>query len=411
VSTVPSFAERLDEQEPNPFHEDDVSAAAVASASQPWLSIVPIDEFAAKREASGDPLLGSAGDMALAAAGTIMFYGDGGTSKTSLSIDGGLHLAAGDPWLGLKVPRPLTVLLIENEGPRGPFRAKLDRKRASWQGSPFEGRVHVLEEPWAAFTFANEQQRAALAELVAALEIDLIVCGPLATLGAIGGGTPEEVSAFETLLVDLRKHVERPLALWLVHHENKAGDVSGAWERLPDALVHVRLEGRERTLLHWRKTRWSSTLHGARWSLAWACEREGFELVDEEASAAAKAAELEEAREWIVEYLNAAPGPSKSAVETAFGEAHGKGGRALARRAIEAELAASTPRLAIGTGKSPAGKYLYPASEADSPLAADLFGECSEMGADPAAGGQLADSPPPRRGKANGGESDDGVER
>jgi hypothetical protein len=218
---------------------------------------------------------------------------------------------------------------------------------------------------------------------------------------------PDEVSAFERLLVDLRSRCARPVALWICHHENKSGDVSGAWERLPDTLVHARLDGKERTRLHWRKARWSSSLHDQRWTLAWTAG-EGFEVIDEEATAAEKAAELEEARGWVVDFVNAKPGASKSAIETAFGEAHGKGGRALARRAIDGELNGEHSRLAKGPGRASNGVYLYPASEASSPLADALFGEHGEQGSDPSKGrcSPLAD---PLKGKARGGEQADGV--
>ena len=38
--------------------------------------------------------------------GDVMIYGDGGASKTTLTIDLGCHLAAGDDWLGIPVPKP-----------------------------------------------------------------------------------------------------------------------------------------------------------------------------------------------------------------------------------------------------------------------------------------------------------------
>lgn len=400
------------ELEASPFHDERRHIEAVpreVEAAGAPLRFVSLEDFAAREEASAKPLLGSSADMVLAAGSTLILYGDGGTSKTTLTLDAVLHLAAGASWLGLTVPRPLTVLLIENEGPRGPFRRKLEQKLASWSGPTVEGRVHVLEDPWGGFSFANERHRAELAGFVSDYKVELVVCGPLVALGAIGAGTPEEVSAFERLLYDFRERTPASVALWLVHHENKAGDVSGAWERLPDTLAHARLEGRQRTLLHWRKARWSSRLHGERWTLRWALEREGFEIVDEEATAAAKAAELEDARGRIAEYVRRNAGASKTAVETAFAEVHGKGGRALARRAINAELTASTPQLVVGTGKSPNGTYLYPASEANSPTRQGVLGEYGESDADPEVGTQLANSPLPCKGEARGGELADGV--
>ena len=46
-----------------------------------------------------------------------MVYGDGGAGKTTLCLDLACHLAGGDEWLGIDVAAPLSVLLIENEGP------------------------------------------------------------------------------------------------------------------------------------------------------------------------------------------------------------------------------------------------------------------------------------------------------
>lgn len=138
----------------------------------------------------------------------------------------------------------------------------------------------ALENPWSEFTFADEELRTRLAAACTEFEADLLVAGPLVSLGAEGGGTPEEVSTFEALLADFRRRIPQPLLVWIVHHENKSGDVSGAWARVPDALMHVRLEGRGQTKLHWRKARWS-TVHDDHWTLRWLADCEGFERTDE----------------------------------------------------------------------------------------------------------------------------------
>jgi hypothetical protein len=70
--------------------------------------------------------------------------------------------------------------------------------------------------------------------------------------------THDDVSDFGALLVDFRRRVGRPVAILLVHHEK-----SGAWSRLPDTLVHVRLHKRKRTPLLIRKARHSSAAPGA----------------------------------------------------------------------------------------------------------------------------------------------------
>lgn len=62
----------------------------------------------------------------------------------------------------------------------------------------------------------------------------------------------------------------RPVGLWdgtaflLLHHENKAGDISGDWMRQPDTVVQLERDGdNPRTKITWRKVRYSSEL-GAR---------------------------------------------------------------------------------------------------------------------------------------------------
>lgn len=55
----------------------------------------------------------------------------------------------------------------------------------------------------------------------------------------------------------------------VVHHENRAGQISGAWEGAPDLLVHVQAHGNGRTRLYWEKSRWSSSLHQTSAVLTW----------------------------------------------------------------------------------------------------------------------------------------------
>lgn len=230
-----------------------------------------LDEFIDTEEELAEPLLGTSQETLLPMRGMLLMYGDGGAGKTTLSIDAVAHLSSGTSWLGIDVPRPLRVTLIENEGPRTKFRQSLDEKTQSWNGNaPFRQNVSVLEEPWTRFTLQSDRHRMALALHISQFESDLVVMGPLVTLGMVGGGTPDEVSAFESLVLETRKLTSRPFSLWMVHHENKAGDVSGAWERVPDTLAHVQAQGNGHTRLHWRKARWSSENHGTSLDLIWA---------------------------------------------------------------------------------------------------------------------------------------------
>jgi hypothetical protein len=67
----------------------------------------------------------------------------------------------------------------------------------------------------------------------------------------------------------------------VVHHENRAGQVSGAWGPRPDTLVHVQQQGHGQLRVLWEKVRWASALHGTGTSLVWA-DGETFEAVERE---------------------------------------------------------------------------------------------------------------------------------
>jgi len=226
-------------------------------------------EFAAVEEIPEPALLGTRSDTILPANGVLLMYGDGGAGKTTLSLDAVVHLADGREWLGLEVGKPVRSLVIENEGPRAKFRQILNEKLATLNGSSAGDEISILEEPWTQFTVADPGLREDVAGLVNEREVDLIVLGPLATVGMVGGGTPDEISRFEALLRELREGFSRPVAFWIVHHENKSGDVSGAWERVPDTLVHVQGAGNGHTRFVFRKARWSSEFHGSTLNLVW----------------------------------------------------------------------------------------------------------------------------------------------
>lgn len=215
-------------------------------------SLVPIEEFAAVNEPGARGLLGSKADALIAEGSDVLVYGDGGAGKTTLTLDLALHLAAGDDWLGISIDEPQRVLVVELEGPRPHFREKLARKLTGWSGSAFQGRLDIVEAPWATFTFADEQVRRNLAAAVAEREVDLLLVGPVTRAGMDTAGTLQEVRDFMGLVASLRKECERSLTVVLVHHEAKNGAVSGAWEGAvdtlfqssPDALGRRRCESR-----------------------------------------------------------------------------------------------------------------------------------------------------------------------
>jgi len=256
------------------------AAAGSAEAPPVILRFTSIHEFAAVDEPSAEPLVGAGDTMLLSKGGMLLFYGDGGAGKTTLELDVLFHLAAGADWIGLPIGGTARIGLIENEGPRGMFRLKTRSKLANWDGGDMGDRLHVLDDPWAVFSFQPDAYRDALVDVIEELELDVIAAGPVNRLGMQGGGTPEEVGAFVYNIEFMRQKLSRPLAVVLAHHENKAGDVSGAWEGVPDTVVHVKQNGNGSTRLHWQKVRWGPALHGRTQVLSWT-EGEGFAPVEE----------------------------------------------------------------------------------------------------------------------------------
>jgi hypothetical protein len=231
------------------------------------LLIVDAIDFAGVDEPGGAPILGEQDDAVLTESCDAMVYGDGGAGKTTLCLDLACHLATGRDWLDLKVPSARRVLWIENEGPRPLFRRKLKRK-LDFEKVP-RGAFHIVENPWGRFTFASDRWREEVAQKVMVEEIDVIFCGPLARVGMDGAGTLQEVVAFMQLVADLRARSERPLCVTLIHHENKGGAVSGAWEGAGDTLLHVTAARPGHTVLFVQKARWATSSHGQTLKLAW----------------------------------------------------------------------------------------------------------------------------------------------
>lgn len=243
------------------------------------VELVTLDEFADLDEPGAQALVGGDEGAVIPEGGDVMFYGDGGAGKTTLAIDLACHLAAGDDWLGMPVARPTRVVLIENEGPRPLFRTKLRRKRDNWKGSPLEDRVQVLESPWGRVNFADTTGRHQLAAALRDHKIDVAIVGPVTRSGMNEAGTLQEVRDFMALVAEVRELSGRRVAFVLVHHENKGGQVSGAWEGAGDTLFHVQGQGHGRTRLYVQKARWSSNHHATTLHLVWT-DGDGFSVED-----------------------------------------------------------------------------------------------------------------------------------
>ena len=159
------------------------------------------------------------------------------------SFGGIAHLAAGVDWLGIPVPRPVPICIIENERPADLFQRKLEAKIASWGGPAFTDNVSAFAGPWGEFSFADAEAREALVAFCEEHAIDVVMANPTLGLGVAASGRPDETQAFVDWLVECGLKSER--AFWLLHHENKAGQISGDWGRHPDTKVQLQQDGNQ----------------------------------------------------------------------------------------------------------------------------------------------------------------------
>jgi AAA domain len=214
-------------------------------------------QFAAHGFPDAESLLGEPGSIFLAVGSLLLVYGGDGAGKSTLTVDGASHLASGQDWLGIPVPRPVRCLLIENEGPPGLFQAKLTAKRESWGGPDFAENIYIYSSPWGEFSFADEKAREALTAYCDEHGIDVVMANPTLGLGVAASGRPDETQQFVDWLKECGLGSRR--SFWLLHHENKTGAISGDWGRHPDTKVRLEPDGnRQRTKLTWEKTRWAT---------------------------------------------------------------------------------------------------------------------------------------------------------
>ena len=240
-----------------------------------------------------------------------MVYGDGGAGKTTLCIDLGCHLGAGDKWLGIPIPKPRRVLLIENEGPRALYRRELRPGARGWTGSPLEGRVQVMEGALGVkVSFADESARQVLADAIRAHEFNVVIVGPVSRSGMHDAGTLQEVNAFMELVrrsapAGPPRHVRSDSPRGQEREGERRVEGSG------DTLLHVTGQGPGRTRLYIQKARWASAYHAAKLNLFWT-PGEGFAVEDKP--------EFDEAdiAQKIMDEISGNPGTAWKPVEKAI---------------------------------------------------------------------------------------------
>ena len=237
-------------------------------------------DFVAREFPAAEPLLGESGRILLAVGSLLMVYGADGCGKSTWTIDGLVHICAGADWLGVPVPRQVRACIIENEGPPSLFQAKLRDRIASWDGADPTANLFVFSGPWGEFSFADPDARAALTAFCDEHQIELVAANPTLGLGVSASGRPDETQQFVDWLVECGLKTTR--AFWLLHHENKAGQISGDWGRHPDTKVSLQRDGnQQRTRLDWAKTRWA-TLDPADKAvmLEWVTDTQGYTVTE-----------------------------------------------------------------------------------------------------------------------------------
>lgn len=255
-------------------------------------------------------LIGSSSETLITAGGFLLMAGQGGASKTTLTLDAVAHMASGQEWLGWPVERPVRCVIIENEGPRAKFAEKLEAKLDSWDGPSFEDNVWVLSEPWTRFGLDDENMRRQLRDFCHSEKIDLVCADPLDSLGVQGVGSPDETRQFMAWMKECG--LFNDLAFWLLHHFNKAPhrdviqQLSGAWGGHPDAVLGVKKEGKRRTKVIWAKLRWATEPAEPELLLEWETETRGYKAI--ERSEALDDAELHERIEEFLSGVHEATG-------------------------------------------------------------------------------------------------------
>jgi len=187
---------------------------------------------------------------------------------------------------------------------------------------------------------ADPSWREAIAAKIREGEVEVVILGPVTRLGMNEAGTLQEVRDFTALVDQVRAQTERGVAVVLIHHENKGGKVSGAWEGAGDTLFHVQAQGHGSVRLHVQKACWSSTWHKKTLQLVWT-DVEGFNVEQKE--------ELDDETlaEQIVAAIRHDPGKGWSRVEEAT-----PGVNRQRRMAVRDGLLARGQIVNIGKGES-----------------------------------------------------------
>ena len=272
----------------------DSDPESVTSSGPPFS--LPIHDFIALEREQREPLLADANGRAVVGRSSLTLVGAlGGHGKTTLSLDIFLHMAAGVDYPPFTIRHPVSILIIENEGPEELFAEKLEARLASFP-HVLKGRLDVCVVDWGGFSLADDGLRGRLIREIAEKRYDLVFGDPLDSLGIEGVGSPEDTRRF----LDLMKQtgLNKTVAWWLNTHPRKEetkealNEIAGAWGGKPDSVFLLRLLDDDRTQVRQPKLRWSKRGKGPTLLFAFDPDSEAFTFIGEES---------EEERDYLAE--------------------------------------------------------------------------------------------------------------
>jgi hypothetical protein len=265
----------------------DSDPESVADFGQPFS--LSLHEFFALPREHREPLLADSDGRAVVGRDSLTLLGAlGGHGKTTLFIDLALHMVAGVDYPPFTVPRPVSILIIENEGPRDLFQDKLGARLATFPHE-LKARLGVSIFDWGGLTIANDDHRARLIRDIAEHGYDLVFGDPLDSLGIEGVGSPEDTRNFLALMKETG--LNKTVAWWLNTHPRKEetkealNEIAGAWGGKPDSVFLLRMLADDRTQLRQPKLRWAKRGKGPTLLMAFDPDTEAFAYIGEEAEA------------------------------------------------------------------------------------------------------------------------------
>ena len=244
---------------------------------EPERVFLTAQEFIDAAEEQLPPLWGTDDICVIPRGGLCILAGRPGAGKTTFVLDLACHLAAGIPYPpadpeNVRAPQPwavetpLRVAIIENEGPREMFRAKLAEKLAKFPHPLGEngGCLMIQSWRWGSFSFADLDAHTAARDELDYHAIDLVIGDPLSTLGPAGVGSPAETRDFVATLRPLKLGISR--SFLFLHHfrerverqQDELARVSGAWGGHLDTLLTLSaVRKADQVRLAYPKLRWA----------------------------------------------------------------------------------------------------------------------------------------------------------